>query len=57
MGDLSQQRGQEHREPQMAVNFDFNFNWPWRTLDDFLHNKLILLIISLINLIISWANI
>lgn len=41
----------------MAVNFDFNFNWPWRTLDDFLHNKLILLIISLINLIISWANI
>lgn len=41
----------------MAVSFNFNFNWPWPTLDDLLHNKFILLIISLINLIIGWANI
>lgn len=41
----------------MAVNFNFNFNWPWHILDDFLRNKFILLIISLINLIIMWANI
>lgn len=57
MADLSPQQGQRHWDPQTAVNFHFHFNWPWHTLDDFLHNKSILLVISLINLIINWANI
>lgn len=57
VGGLRQQQGQGCREPHTAVSCNFNFNWPWHTLDDFLHNKFIFLIISLINLIISWANI
>lgn len=52
---LSQQWGQGYREPQMTVNF--HFNWSWHIVNDFLHNISIFLIIILINLIIGWANI
>lgn len=55
MDSLSQEWGQGYREPQMTVNF--HFNWSWYTINDFLHNKSIFLIIILINLIIGWANI
>lgn len=53
VGGGSPQQGQGYRQSQAAVDF----NWPWHTLDNFLRNKLILLIISLINRIISGANI
>lgn len=57
MPSLGQERGQGSQGPQTAVNFHFHFNWPWHTLDGFLHDKFNLLVISVINPIISWANI